>query len=155
MSENTEKVSEKQDEKQIKDGKPKEEPKAIPKNVETQQQSEKNQKSILNENNVNSSTKSVQNSPQNHSPPITQTATEEAAPNQQHKKVEKIVGMKIENDKKYFLVKYAGQKELAVVDGAIIRKHNQKVLLNFYEENIKLVEMDPETAMQFLASKPK
>ena len=75
-----------------------------------------------------------------------------------HKKVEKIVGMKVENDKKYFLVKYAGQKDLEVVDGAIIRKHNQKVLLNFYEENIKLIDVNAENdeiAFQALASKLK
>ncbi|EAY02856.1 hypothetical protein TVAG_173980 [Trichomonas vaginalis G3] len=61
-----------------------------------------------------------------------------------HRKVEKIVGMKIYNGKRYFLVKYAGEKQHVVVDGAIIRKHNQKVLLNFYEEHLKLVDVNPE-----------
>ena len=109
------------------------------------------------EQNSNSSIKHLPNPPQNkHSSQHSiQTQNEDPTQNQQHKKVEKIVGMKIENDKKSFLVKYAGQKELEVVDGAIIRKHNQKVLLNFYEENIKLVELDQETAMQILATKPK
>ena len=101
----------------------------------------------------------VQNSPQIILPPTQNyIQTEEQSPSTQHKKVEKIVGMKIEKDKKYFLVKYAGQKELAVVDGAIIRKHNQKVLLNFYEENIKLVDLQyesEEAACQALAGKLK
>lgn len=61
-----------------------------------------------------------------------------------HRKVEKIIGMKMVNGKRYFLVKYAGEKQNVVVDGAIIRKHNQKVLLNFYEEHLKLVDVTPE-----------
>ena len=86
-----------------------------------------------------------------------QPANEEQEKNSQHKKVEKIVGMRVINDKRYFLVKYSGQRELAVVDGAIIRKHNQKVLLNFYEENIKLesIEQISETALSSLMSKNK
>ena len=130
-----------------------------PQNDTKKEEQPKETEKITNSNelNSNSSIKKLPNPPQNqHSTQhSTQTQNEDPTQNQPHKKVEKIVGMKIENDKKSFLVKYAGQKELEVVDGAIIRKHNQKVLLNFYEENIKLVELDQETAMQILTTKPK
>lgn len=71
-----------------------------------------------------------------------------------HKKLEKILGMKIVGDKSYFLVKYSGDNCNVVVDGSIIRKHNQKVLLNFYEERIKLVDISPEAEAEALRTFP-
>ena len=69
-----------------------------------------------------------------------------------HRKIEKIKGMKYHEDKPYFLVKYADSKTDEVVDGAFIRKHNQKALLNFYEEYIQLVEVncEPENPQSIL-----
>lgn len=57
-----------------------------------------------------------------------------------YKKIEKIYGMKIEGNQKLFQVKYVGEKEPTIIDGAYIRKHHPKILISFYEEHIQLYE---------------
>jgi len=69
------------------------------------------------------------------------------------RKIEKIYGMKQTSGKKYFLVKYVDSKDDEVVEGSVIRKHNQKALLNFYEEYIKLVDIGQEPDLD--ENKPK